>query len=175
MRLFVGLRPPAQVREVLASVLRYEDPAFRWTSPAQWHVTLRFFGAVADHEVAPLVAALAGVAAAEPAREVRLGPSTSRLGRGNLVVPVTGLDELGAEVEAATADVGRPPSGRPFTGHLTLARGRGRRGVPARAVGHLLSATWHVDDFALVRSRLHPDGASYEDLASFPLGRSRPS
>ena len=169
MRLFVGVRPPAAVREVIGALPRYEDPAFRWTSSSQWHVTLRFLGAVDEREVEPLVAALARAAAQEPPREAHLGPETTRLGRGTLVVPVTGLDELADAVEAVTADVGRPPPGRPFSGHLTLARGRGRRPVPARAAGRPVSATWWVDGFALLSSRLHPDGARYEDVERFTL------
>ena len=165
----MGVRPPDAVREVLGTVPRWEDPAFRWTSPPQWHVTLRFLGSVEEHEVAGLVAALARVAAQEPPREARLGPETTRLGRGTLVVPVTGLDEVAAAVEVATAGVGRPLSGRRFTGHLTLARGRGRRPVPAKAAGLPLSATWMVDELALLSSRLHPDGARYEDVERFPL------
>lgn len=169
MRLFVGVRPPAAVRDVVGTVPRWEDPSFRWTTPSQWHVTLRFLGAVREDEVPALASALARVAAQEPPREARLGPETTRLGRGTLVVPVTGLDELAVAVAAATAGVGRPPSGRPFTGHLTLARGRGRRPVPARTAGFPLSATWRVDGFALLSSELHPDGARYDDVETFPL------
>ena len=169
MRLFVGVRPPTVVREVLGTVPRWEDPAFRWTSPSQWHVTLRFLGAVEEHDVAALVVALARVASHEPSREARLGPATTRLGRGTLVVPVSGLDDLARTVEAATAALGRPAPGRPFTGHLTLARGRGRRPVPARAAGFPVSATWRVERLALLSSELHPDGARYEDVETFAL------
>lgn len=152
---------------MLDAVARPEVPSVRWTTPEQWHVTLRFLGEVGEEEVPDLHAALGGVAGHQPPARVELGPATTRLGPQVLVVPVAGLDGLAAAVTEATARFGEPPGPRPFSGHLTLARGRGRSPVPARIAGHPLAATWAADGLCLVRSLLGSRGATYEMLATF--------
>jgi 2'-5' RNA ligase len=130
----------------------------RWTARAQWHVTLRFLGEVADP--APVAAALE--AAHLAACEAVAGPRVIALGRSTVVLPVAGLDALAAGVAAATAGFGAPVGTRPFRGHLTLARVR--RGSVQHLVGGALEARFPVDDVRLVRSHLGPAGARYEDL-----------
>src|SRR5690606_28855799 len=99
--------------------------------------------------------------------EATLGPAVARLGRGTLVVPVAGLDDLAAVVVAATAGVGAPPDPRPFAGHLTVARLRRR--TTGGVVGAPLAARFGVAQIHLVRSHLGSTGASYEVVASQPL------
>ena len=174
MRLFVGVWPTPEVRELLAAVPRPADPSVRWTTPDQWHVTLRFLGEVADVAVGDVRSALAAVAA-RPSRVARLGPATTRLGRGTLMVPVAGVDDLGAAVVEATRHVGRPPEDRPFTGHVTLARGRGRRPVPAALGGQAVEGTWPVGEVVLVRSRLDRRGARYDTVLTVALSAATPA
>ena len=85
-----------------------------------------------------------------------------------LVVPVDGVDALAAAVTKATRQIGEPPSKR-FVGHLTLARIKRHAHAP-RALGALVAADFDVDEIALVQSRLHPDGARYETLRTWPTG-----
>ena len=160
-RLFVAAVPPAAVLDRVAALSRPEVEGLRWTSRDQWHVTLRFLGRVTD--VDAVLAALEPVAL--PQCEARLGPETGRFGRRVLHVPVAGLEDVAAAVEAATADVGEPPEDRPFAAHLTLARARARRGIDLRPLtGTAIAARWTVDDVCLIESHLHPNGARYELL-----------
>lgn len=165
MRLFVAVTPPAAVLRAVASLPRREVAGVRWTTPDEWHITLRFLGEVGDP--ATVVAALDG--ADLPPASAALGPRVTTLGRGVLVVPVAGLDALAAAVVAATADVGLPPDPRPFRGHLTLARAR--RGASLRGLaGGRLSAAFPVGEVCLVCSRPGPEGPGYEGLHTFVLG-----
>ena len=100
-----------------------------------------------------------------------LGPATRLLGKRVVVAAVAGLDDLAASVVAATAGVGEPPEERAFTGHLTLARSKGP--VPPGAVGTPVAGSFPVDEVCLVRSRTLTEGAAYETLARFRLGRGR--
>lgn len=176
MRLFVTAWPAEAVRDALRALDRPDDPGLRWTTADQWHVTLAFLGEVDGGRVEDLVAAMAAAAASCPARAVVLGPATRRLGRGQLVVPAAGLDDLAAAVGAAALRaLGRSPSPRPFRGHLTLARSRGGRPVPRSLEGVPVSAAWTVADVALVRSHLSDGPARYETLATAPLAPSLPS
>jgi RNA 2',3'-cyclic 3'-phosphodiesterase len=158
------------VVEVLAALPRphVEGDAVRWTPPEQWHVTLRFLGWVPDDGAVGVVAAVGGLRADRV--EAVLGPATRRLGRSVLAAPVAGLEPVAAAVSQALAGAGLPPEERSFTGHLTLARGRGRRSLPASLAGVAVSARWPVDEATLVRSRPGRDGARYEVVARVPLG-----
>lgn len=166
-RLFVAAWPSAEAVEVLASVPRPTFDAVRWSSPEQWHVTLRFLGPVEDGLVGEVVGALGGLNSW--AAEAVLGPATRRLGRGVLMVPVTGLDGVADEVRGRTAPYLARPDDQPFVGHLTLARGRGRAPVPPSLAGTAVVASWLADEVVLVQSRTLPSGAEYGVIARFPL------
>lgn len=157
MRLFVAVWPPDDVIDALRDLPRPESDGVRWSTPPQWHVTLRFLGQVADVE--GVVDALGQVD--HGAIEVEVGPATKKLGPGVLMLPVRGLDSLALELPF--------PLDRPFDGHLTVARARNRRQVPRQLEGIPFSASWRATSYALVRSQTKPDGAVYEDVATFPL------
>jgi 2'-5' RNA ligase len=160
-RLFVALWPPAEVLDAVDAVPRLPLAGARWTTRPQWHVTLRFLGS-ADVRVA--AAALDGLVAPPCIAEV--GPRPRRLGRGVLMLPVAGVDDLAAAVVQATAHVGVPPETRAFRGHLTLAESRRGRAPTLDAEVH---ATWPVTEVALVESHLHPAGARYETVHTVAL------
>lgn len=163
-RLFVAAWPPAEVVEELEDIERPPRDGVRWTTPDQWHVTLRFLG-----EVSPPVAmaALEELTASEATADV--GPALGRFGRGYLALPVRGLHDLAAAVVSATSTVGDPPDNRSFRGHLTLARLRPRANVGGLA-GVPFSARFRVTEVALVHSELHPDGSRYHPLDRVALG-----
>lgn len=158
MRLFVAVRPPDGVTAVLAGLRRPERAGVRWTTPDQWHATLRFLGEVDDP--GPVVAALD--AAPLAATEAVVGPRVAALGRGAVVVPVAGLEDLAAGVTAATAALGARPEARRFRGHVTLARVR--RGPVRDLVGEEVAASFPVREVVVLRSHLGRGGARYEAL-----------
>jgi RNA 2',3'-cyclic 3'-phosphodiesterase len=160
-RLFLAVWPPANVIEQLAELPRSDQPGVRWVPPANWHVTLRFFG---EAESSDVHAGLADVAL--PTATAIFGPEVRRLGRSALIVPVAGLERLAAAVAAATAGIGDPPDTRSFNGHLTLARLR----PPSRGdlSGTPIAARCPVTEIVLVRSDLGPDGASYHVVDRWP-------
>ena len=150
----------------LAGLERPEVPGLRWTGPDQWHVTLRFLG---EAEAGPARSAFRRIEAADPVTAV-LGPATGRFGRRVLHVPVAGLEGLAAATVAATAEMGVPPDGRAFAGHVTLARARDRRGVDLRRlVGAPVAALWSVRELTLVASHLGRGPARYEVVETLAL------
>ena len=173
-RLFVAVWPPADVVEQVASLARPTVIGLRWTGEHQWHVTLRFLGAVDDP--AAVADVLAASAATLSPVEATAGPAVSRFGHRVLHVPVDGLGALASAVVSASRHLGKPPEDRPFSGHLTLARvAKGAR-VNLRALeGEPISARWPVSEVTLVQSRLSPAGARYEVVQRFPLGRVTPA
>jgi RNA 2',3'-cyclic 3'-phosphodiesterase len=164
-RLFVAAWPPPEVVEVIErQVPRPPRPGVRWVPPENWHVTLRFLGRADPEEAASALGSLV----AEPAM-AEVGPAVAALGRSVVCLPVAGLDALAAAVRTATAGVGEPADPRPFTGHLTLARGRGGRGLPS--LGVPAEASFAVGEVLLVRSETRPDGAVYHPVGRWSLGR----
>jgi 2'-5' RNA ligase len=168
VRLFVAVWPTPEVVDSLGGLDRPARPGVRWTTPDQWHVTLRFLGSLADAKEGK--EALAQMEAVAGPRQVvaSAGPAVTRLGPSILCLPVAGLEEVAAMVVAATADIGQRPPERPFRGHVTLARAK--RGVDLRPVaGQAISAAWPVKEVTLVASETRPDGARYRVLASYPI------
>jgi 2'-5' RNA ligase len=165
LRLFVAVVPPDDVVADLLALRRKDQRGVRFVKPEAWHVTLRFLG---ECPAAEVVDAL--VDAQLPAARARLGAGVDVLDERVLAIPVDGLDDLAAAVVTATRDIGDPPPRRRFRGHLTVARTKPGATMPP-ALGSRVAGEWDVDSVELVRSRLHPDGARYEVLESFPLDR----
>jgi 2'-5' RNA ligase len=171
VRVFVAVKVPAEVGDVVDEFERPVIDGLRWTTRDQWHVTLRFLGEVPD--VSPVVEAMSTVPARLDAgvghRDVDavLGPVTAWFpGRRVLQAPVRGLDEVAAGVLAALAehpDLKAVVDVDPlrFNGHLTLARMKGRRPGPGRLAGVPLHAEWAVRDVVLMSSVLGPGGSQY--------------
>lgn len=167
MRLFVAVRPPPEVLDLLAALPRTEGGSARWTTREQWHITLRFLGNVDDP--APVVAALHAAVPPRPPVHVTLGPRAGVLGHQVVYVPVSGLEDMAAVVVDATKTFGKPPPTRRFKGHLTLARTKG--GTVDRSSLDV-AASWTVGEVELIRSHLGRGPAWYETLARFPLSGS---
>lgn len=166
----MGVWPPPEVRAVLMSLPRPDNPRVRWTAPHRWHVTLAFLGDVAEEGREQWTAALvAATEALESRPRAVLGPATVLLGPAVLCVPAAGL-EPAAEAFRSTAlalGLGDSLDPRPFRGHLTVARGRGRARIPAKLAGTPLEARWTVGELCLVaavRDR-------YETLAAATIGQ----
>ena len=162
-RLFVAVWPPSEVADALAALPRPVLPGLRWTTPDQWHVTLRFLGTVAVDDA---VEAFRRIELGRPA-VATLGPVVGRFGSRVLQVPVTGLEALAAATVGATAALGKAPADRSFTGHLTLARVRRPGAVDLRPLtGAPVSGRWVVGELTLVRSHTAAAGARYQVLAA---------
>jgi 2'-5' RNA ligase len=171
LRLFVAVWPPDDVVERLAGLDRPALDGVRWTTPDQWHVTLRFLGKVDDADADSLVEALGAALAGLPRIEATLGPAVELLNPRILSVPVTGLDDVAAAAVAATASIGRPPERRPFRGHVTLARLRDVSRPVARSLGGApVEGRWPVTSVAVVESQLSPAGARYTTAAEVMVG-----
>ena len=168
-RLFVAVWLPPALTRRLRAVNRPPRDSLRWTTEDQWHVTLRFLGEVPTS--GPVGEALGSVASRFEGVTATLGPRPVVLGGRVWVLPVSGLDGLASAVleatSAAVPDTGR----RPFRGHVTLARAKrpgALTGLPDVDVG----GEWTVDAVTLVCSHLHRDGARYEIVDRWTLGKA---
>ena len=177
MRLFACLPVPPLVENRLSALrLRLATPrdGLRWTTPEQWHLTLRFFGDLKPEQLPAMLEALKRFHQPPPClRMESLGHFPAK---GILYSAVQSSEELTA-FHAAFLDhmaLAVPPSGSlPFHPHITLARSKGPSGLnslrklvtPALpAFGSALQ--WTAGPIHLYESVLGSGGAAYNIVAT---------
>jgi len=174
-RLFVGIRPPEDIRDLLIDAM--DDGAdFRWQDDEQLHLTLRFIGEVERPIASDLADALSRVRADRFQLKIASVGRFEQRSSGALwagVEPKSPVAALAGKVERACQQVGLESERRTFHPHITLARWKGRR---SREVGDFIerhsglsSEPFEVDRFILFESRLSRHGAHYEEVAGFGL------
>jgi 2'-5' RNA ligase len=172
VRLFVAADLPVTVRRLLSALPHPARTGLRWTTPAQWHVTLRFLGEVDEPAaVAEALCVIPSTLGAERV-EAALGPASAWFARSRVLqIPVTGVEALAGAVLEATSRWG--PSEEPaFAGHVTLARFRGPGSPPADLAGMPLMARFDVPQVVLYRSSSGPGGSIYQPLLHVPVAVS---
>ena len=176
-RAFVAVVPPPPVLDAIDGLFdRTGRSKFRWTRRDQWHVTIQYFGKVADAD--DLVGALAGAVASVASPRVQL------VGAGAFPSPRSAavfwlgvrdpepLAAVHAAVAESAADFIRPRDRTSYVAHLTLARCDSRRRI-TNEVEALASAAigpvWTADDVVLFESETRRGGAMYREIARLPL------
>lgn len=187
LRLFVAIELPPEVRQALARVqddLRGRDLGkLRWVRPEAIHLTLKFLGETPAEKVPAIGDAMAGAVQGVPAHELHLTSTGTFGGRSPRVLwvgLVGDLDvalDLQQRIDGELAKIGFPREARAFSPHLTLARVRPETAremaAPIAAAireVRVVQAVIRVREISLMRSTLGPGGATYQRLASFPLG-----
>ena len=174
-RLFVAIRPPDRVRDLLLDTMGGVSGA-RWQTDDQLHLTLRFIGEVDRHTAVDIHAALGGIH--HPRFEIALNGLGTFDRRGLAetvwvgVAPHEPLKSLHKKVDQAMTRVGIAPEQRAYLPHITLARLK-RSSGPVRNLlelsGGLRSEPFQVTEFALFESKLTPEGAVYTPIETYPL------
>src|SRR5689334_18760908 len=139
-RLFVAIRPPEEIRDLLIDAM--DDSAdFRWQDEEQLHLTLRFIGEVERPVAKDIADALSQIRAAPLTLQIRGVGRFEQRNSGALwagVEPKPPLAALAAKVERACVGVGLEAERRAFHAHITLARWKGRK---TREVQNFLERT----------------------------------
>lgn len=194
MRIFIALDIDDAIRE---RIQRFMDgvrgfaPDARWVRAESLHVTLKFIGEKPADVVEQIKQALSGIQSEAIAMNFRgygFFP-TLKAARVFWVGIESGqpLASLAKAVDEATAALGVPKEDRPFSAHLTLARGGGGSGAPRwqkedgpnknfQRLQEKLAAlpkpefgTMTAREFFLYQSQLGRGGARYTKIARFAL------
>ncbi|MFB6248775.1 MAG: RNA 2',3'-cyclic phosphodiesterase [Salinibacter sp.] len=177
MRLFTALDPPDALRTQAARLRAPGALDARWSSPDQYHVTLRFLGEVDPDRAARYTAALGRVGGPPPeCRPYGLDVLPSRRHPSVLILGLDRTDTLLALYESVSTHLeaeGLDPEERRYRPHVTLAR---LGDVSAEAVHRFLDRheagalpSFRPDHFHLYESTLTPNGAVHERRSSYPL------
>jgi RNA 2',3'-cyclic 3'-phosphodiesterase len=184
VRLFLAIDPGEECRRRLASVVaavRASASGVRWVRDGKLHVTLAFFGEVAEARVDEVRVAAQRVVAHHQAFSATVSgggvfpdwrrPRVVWLGLGDN----DHLMALGNEIGLMATTLGFAPD-HSFRAHLTIGRiprplSAEQRVVLRSALGALSGAyPFDVTRVVLMRSAISPAGSEYSELASFPLG-----
>jgi RNA 2',3'-cyclic 3'-phosphodiesterase len=194
MRLFLALDIDDDIREritLFVDGVRNFAPDARWMQPESLHVTLKFIGEQPESVMENIKRAMATVSAGTTQIDFRgygFFP-TSKSARVFWIGMNSGpeLVALAAAIDDTMPSLGIPKEDRPFSPHITLARGRRASGSPRisskdgpsrifQRLQEKLSAlsvpefgTMTPREFFLYQSHLSPKGSKYTKLASFSL------
>jgi len=194
MRVFVAIDLDDEVRAKIARFLegvRGFAPDVRWVHPESLHITLKFLGEQKPEQVASITERLQLVAGKRA--EIRFAGygffPTAKAPRVFWIGIQAGpeLVELASGIDSALAELQIPREDRPFSPHLTLARGGGGSGSPKLrkgdgpnstfaelqkrlgAMSALDFGTMTAREFFLYQSQLSPGGSKYTRLQRFSL------
>jgi 2'-5' RNA ligase len=181
LRLFVAIDPPDAVRDALGALAR-PIRGVAWTSPEQFHLTLRFIGDTPASRLPEIERALAAVEVESFTLPVECAGSFPPDRPARVLWVGTGgghprLFQLRQKIDDGLLALGLPLDVRTFQPHFTLAR-CGRETPPAESArfvrnhAQFQAPVFRVDAFTLYRSDLRPHGAVHTPLLHVPLRRS---
>ncbi|GAA3363041.1 RNA 2',3'-cyclic phosphodiesterase [Saccharopolyspora gregorii] len=168
MRLFAAVVPSAPaVRELRSAMVSLPKLDITWTDPADWHLTLVFFGDVPEDRRPALSATLADVAARTGPVRIHLsggGHFDSRVLWAAVGGGIEGLHSLSQAIRKGATTANVDFDSRPFRPHLTLAFARrrhehGTNDSPADirpladALTNFDSTPWNTDKLLLMSTR----------------------
>lgn len=180
-RLFVALRPPRPVRDLLRAAM-HGISAARWQDDDQLHLTLRFIGDV-DRHIAEDIAATLGALHAPviSARIAGVGLFDRKRHLHTVwagVEPLAPLAGLHRKVDQLLTRAGVTAETRAFVPHITLARLNRTAGPVAPFLAQssgLVSPSFDFTHVILYESELTRSGARYHPVARYPLDASATS
>ncbi len=198
MRIFIGIDLDPHVRAHIERFLEGVQgfaPAVRWVRPESLHITLKFIGEQAPEQVEAITDRLRRVES--DAFEIRCAGygffPTAKAPRVFWIGSDGGpqLAKLAGSIDIAVAEVGIPREDRPYSPHLTLARGgtarnagspKGQKGDGPNlifatlekrlaAMGELDFGAMIAHEFILYQSQLSPGGSKYTKVERFLMRR----
>lgn len=178
IRLFVAVPIPGLIAEKLQDwTLAHKEwlPFRKWVHPQDYHITLQFLGDTPVSRAEALQAALREVRAASIGLALNgagtFGPAKApRVLWAALTGDLKGLTSLHMAVTKATSSLGFEPEDRPYTPHITLARGFAGGGeMPIEATADAPAGViWEADRFVLMQTHMQAS-PMYEVIGEFPL------
>ena len=179
MRTFIAIEVPSEVKTAVAALqdeLRRAAADVTWTNIENIHLTLKFLGEVEKKllsdiekicletvaEFQPFSLSINGTGAFPNARHPRV------LWIG-LAGEVNTLESLQERLDERLASIGFEPEEKDFSPHLTVGRVRSNKNarelLALADVYSLPALSFVVQEVLLMKSDLHPSGASHTELA----------
>ena len=179
IRAFIAVSIPQEIRmqisDVAGEVLKTPEE-LKIVKPDNYHLTLAFIGEVSQSVLEPLEKPFSLFCESFKQFHVQFG----KVGTfpGVIFIKTTKGEEKLIDLATAVRTILRnnsvPYDGKPFKGHLTLARVKNRN---SKALGYLIegaadksfSIGYQVREFIIYKSELKPSGPIYAKLWTFNL------
>lgn len=182
IRLFAGVPvPPPALERVTGLLEEFRERTWpvRWVPGTGVHLTLKFYGEVADERTDAIAESIAFAAADTGPLSLQLAqlgafPSWERARVVWLGVEAPpALELLQDRVERHAESLGFPVEGAAYRPHVTLGRVREGERLTGAAIKALrdrrLSDTFSVDEIVLYQSKLDRQAPGYIPIRTFPL------
>jgi len=184
IRAFIAIELPEEIiafiRKIQEGIKSYGFKA-RWVRPENIHLTLKFLDNINNEDIkkagdAIISAAGENASMSLGAKGIGVFPGVKRprvIWTG-IAGQTKELTDLQKTLDGKLETVGFPKEKRPFKGHLTIARIKGkvdaRRLIDAmKEFGRFESKTFMANEVVLFKSELKPSGAVYSKLMSAAL------
>ncbi len=187
LRAFIAIEVPEEIKKEIAiqtaGLRQLVGRSVRWVAPENIHLTLKFLGEISASNIDLLTQTLKTEAGRQAAFEISVGNLGAFPNPRRARVLWVGLDSPPAlgrfqhNIETATAQLGYPTEGKPFSAHLTV--GRVREQISSAEAQSLRSAlentkigilgTFATKFVHLFRSDLRPGGPMYTCLFTAAL------
>jgi 2'-5' RNA ligase len=188
LRAFAALKLPenviSSIKRVQEDIKSYRLPV-RWVRPENIHLTIKFFGDILQSDVAEIEAVLKSFACgyapfslSAKGAGIFPGISRPRIIWAGISGDTARLLDFRNSLETKFDETGFKKEERPFKGHLTIGRFRGK--TDSRK---LFEALKKVQDFesevfvagklSLYKSDLKPEGPVYTELLEVPLAADK--
>ena len=185
LRTFIAIELPDTVRDFLLQLqndLKKRRLQVRWVRNENIHLTLKFLGNIDALQIQEISRAIGQAAATQgpfdlKASGIGVFPTirNTRVIWAGLSGDVEALRSLHTTLDRHLEKQGIQRERRPFKGHLTLGRSKGK--IDARqmadaivACGGVASEIFSVDHVSFIQSRLQKGGAVYRRIMQAPLG-----
>ena len=184
IRCFVAIEIPDAVQGRLAQIqekLRRQIEKGSWVKPSNIHLTLKFLGDVDPVDLELIGETVESVAMRHSSFLLRIGGVGAFPNLARPRVMWTGVKvgkeqvcNLAKDIDLALSRCGFSRETKKFNPHLTIARMKGRVDLRSHAPQYhqydrIDGAETTVNTISLIQSRLHPQGAIYSTLQSYPL------
>lgn len=181
LRTFLAIDLPSTLQSAIGQnihTVKRELPGLSWSKPENLHINLKFFGEMAESQVAQIRQAVEPAIAHVSPFELEFkgfgafpddrAPRVLWIGLGGAIDSLT---TLAGCVGLAVVPLGFPQEDRPFRPHLTVARVKRNHRAVGRALDTLgvftdpfVCGPLPVERVALFKSELQPSGAVYTKL-----------
>jgi RNA 2',3'-cyclic 3'-phosphodiesterase len=184
IRAFIAIELPQEIIAFIHKIqqgLRSYGFKARWVRPENIHLTLKFLGDINSEDIkkagdAIISAAGENASMSLGAKGIGVFPGVKRprvIWTG-IAGQTKELADLQKTLDGKLETIGFPKEKRPYKGHLTIARIKGK--VDAKRLidamtefGRLESKTFMAEEVVLFKSKLKPSGAVYTKLMSAAL------
>lgn len=189
IRSFVAINLSNEIQtklNALVKEIRERSPlSVRWTQIENIHITLKFLGSVEEKQIPEIERVVQNASIGYHPFFIKVGGLGvfPHVERPRIVWVGCEFEEMGlllqSSLEAGLKALGFDREKRNFHPHLTLGRvNQSLSRSDALQIGAMIRekqnkkiGSMQVDKFLLFRSDLHPDGARYQILRTFPLNQ----